>query len=107
MTRQSPIPNGATILITGGTRFFGSHVVNSCLFAHPNDCNLRAFVRSEAKAEPLVDLKEAKSGKGRIQTVLVDNMVQPDAYDAALNPEIKGIVHVVEPTKQSLENLLS
>lgn len=117
--RNPGLPKNSLIVITGGTGFVGSHVVDQ-LLAHPNNYRVRACVRSDAKAAPLIELVEKKYGKGRLETVLVEDMAKAGAYDKALAQDVDGVVHVaadvsfqpnwdgvVEPTVQGVQNLLS
>ncbi|CAO1616434.1 unnamed protein product [Parajaminaea phylloscopi] len=119
MSRQTAVPPGATILVTGGTGFVGSHVIDH-LLAHPNGYRVRACVRSDAKAAPLVELVEKKYTRDRLELVHVPDMVQAGAYDAALDADVKGVVHVaadvsfqpywdevVVPTQEGVRNILS
>lgn len=116
--RTSGLPPKSVIVITGGTGYIGSHCVAK-LLEHPNNYFIRACVRSDAKAAPLIEYVEGKFGKGRLETVLVEDMMKPGAYDRAIKEDVKGVVHVaadvsfqphwekvVEPTKVSCGRML-
>lgn len=116
--RTAGLPPKSVIVITGGTGYIGSHCVAK-LLEHPNNYFIRACVRSDAKAAPLIEYVESKFGKGRLETVLVEDMMKPGAYDRAIKDDVKGVVHVaadvsfqphwekvVEPTKVSPERRL-
>lgn len=78
---KSPsIPIGSLVLVTGVNGFIGSHVADQLLLA---GYRVRGTVRSESKGEWVKELFDKKYGEGKVEIVIVANMSQAGAFDAA------------------------
>jgi nucleoside-diphosphate-sugar epimerase len=86
---MAALQKGELVLITGGTGWLGSHIANEALAA---GLRIRLAIRSEVKAKQLVEALEKLHGKGRIETVVVQDFVHDGAYNEAIKG-VHGVVH--------------
>lgn len=111
------IQKGELVLITGGTGWVGSHIVDQAL---QHGLKVRLAIRSEEKAKGLIEGLRSKHGKDApIETTIVKDFNADDAYDQAVKG-VQGIIHaasnlsfsdqwdeVVPPTIQAYRSLLN
>ena len=84
------------VLITGATGFLGYLVLLEALKKH---YNVRIAVRSEAKAQNVLETSSIKAmnlSKEQLSWVIVPDMAAPGAYDEAVKG-VKYIIHVASP----------
>lgn len=72
------------------TGWIGSHVVNEALAA---GLKVKLAIRDENKAKELIEALEKIHGKGHIETVIVKDFVNENAYDEAIK-NVDGVAHV-------------
>ena len=111
------IQKGELVLITGGTGWVGSHIVDKAL---EHGLKVRLAIRSEEKAKSLIQGLRSKYGKdAHIETVIVKDFNADDAYEEAVKG-VQGIIHaasnlsfsdkwdeVIPPTVQGYRSLLN
>jgi nucleoside-diphosphate-sugar epimerase len=113
---MTTIKKGDIVLVTGVNGYIGSHVAEELIAA---GYKVRGTSRSSANAKFLVDHLNEKFGPDKIEIVEVPDMIQPDAYDAAV-VGVSGVVHlasvltfgtdpekVVEPSVQGTLNVFN
>ncbi|PWN37185.1 NAD(P)-binding protein [Meira miltonrushii] len=110
------IQKGELVLITGGTGWVGSHIVDKAL---EHGLKVRLAIRSEEKAKGLIAGLQSKYGKdAHIETTIVKDFNADDAYNEAVKG-VQGIIHaastltfsdkwdeVIPPTVQGYRSLL-
>ena len=102
------------MLVTGVNGYIGSHVAEELIAA---GYKVRGTSRTSAKAQWLVDHLSNKFGSDNIEIVEVPDMIEANAYDAAV-VGVSGVVHlasiltfstdpkeVVEPTIKGVLNI--
>ncbi|KAK3389141.1 hypothetical protein B0H63DRAFT_463060 [Podospora didyma] len=97
MTRIAipPPTAGGRVLLTGGTGFIASHVLD-CLLDHGFDVVVTA--RSEEKGRRIVKSLDASLGK-KVSYVVVENIARDGAFDEAIksDPPVDYVVHTASP----------
>ncbi|PWN37186.1 NAD(P)-binding protein [Meira miltonrushii] len=84
------VQKGDLILITGGTGWVGSHIVDKAL---EHGLRVRLAVRNEQKAQQLIKGLKAKYGeRAHLETVTVKDFDSESAYDEAVKG-VQGIIH--------------
>ena len=79
------------VLVTGANGHVAQHVVDQ-LLAIPSGPRIRATVRSAATAQQITSFYEGKdSVKGRLDIVVVPDIVKPGAFDDA----VRGIAKLI------------
>lgn len=87
---MATVQKGELVLITGGTGWVGSHIVDKAL---EHGLAVRLAIRSEAKAKGLIDgLRKVHGAQAHIETVTVQDFSVDSAYDEAVKG-VKGIIH--------------
>lgn len=84
-----------SILITGGTGFLGNHIIHELL---SKQYSVVATTRTSEKADAL----RRKFNNSKLTTVVVEDPVHEDAYNAifkSLGTEITGVIHTAFPLK--------
>ncbi|KAK5168166.1 uncharacterized protein LTR77_006734 [Saxophila tyrrhenica] len=79
------------ILLTGGTGYIGFRTLQ---YALDKGYHVRAAVRTDAKAKAL--RQKLPKHEGKLETILVPNILAPGAYDAAVKG-VKYVVHLASP----------
>ena len=78
---KSPVIElGSLILVTGANGFIGSHVADQLIKA---GYRVRGTARDTSKTAWLEELFENKYGKGKFESVIVEDMASPGAFDEA------------------------
>lgn len=84
------VQKGDLILVTGGTGWVGSHIVDKAL---EHGLKVRLAIRDEGKAEKLIKgLKEKYGESAHLETVTVKDFDSETAYDEAVKG-VQGIIH--------------
>ncbi|KAK5135718.1 hypothetical protein LTR08_004704 [Meristemomyces frigidus] len=93
---------GNTVLLTGASGFVGFRVLRYTL---EHGYNVRAAVRSEAKAEAVRSNPVLKAlGKdAQLSFVIVPDFIAPGAFDEAVKG-VEGIIHVASPLPSKTPN---
>lgn len=78
---KSPvIAPGSLILVTGANGFIGSHIADQLIRA---GYRVRGTARDASKAAWLEEFFENKYGKGKFESVIVEDLATPGAFDEA------------------------
>ena len=87
---MSALKEGETVLITGGTGWIGSHIVNEALKA---GLKVKLAIRSEEKARALIQaLEKIHQAEGQITTILIPDLGGKDAWKEAL-VDVQAVIH--------------
>ncbi|KAI1811310.1 hypothetical protein GGS20DRAFT_563628 [Poronia punctata] len=87
-TKDSAIPAGSTVLVTGCNGLIGSHIANQFL---ERGFRVRGTVRDAAKNVWMTNLLDSQYGKGQFELFPLRDMAAPGAFDEA----VKGVSAVV------------
>lgn len=85
-------PPGSTVLVTGANAYIGSHVINLLLGL---GYRVRGTVRTPRPW--LNEYFDGRYGKGLFDTILIQDISDPSAFDNALIG-VSGVVHLVRNT---------
>lgn len=66
--------------VTGANGFIGSHIADQLIHA---GYRVRGTARDKSKTAWLEELFDEKYGKGKFESIVVEDMAQPGAYDQA------------------------
>ena len=78
------IPPNSLVLVTGITGFIASHIAKVLL---ERGYRVRGTARNLEKVEWVNEFFEKEFGAGRVETVVVEDMVEEGAFDAAVKGE--------------------
>ncbi|KIM22734.1 hypothetical protein M408DRAFT_28483 [Serendipita vermifera MAFF 305830] len=82
------------ILLTGASGFIAAH----CLAAFLEKGHFVRFtVRSQLKADQILDAKENEKYRGQLEAVIVPDIAADDAYKDALDDTLDGVIHTASP----------
>ncbi|KAI4592139.1 hypothetical protein KJ359_011465 [Pestalotiopsis sp. 9143b] len=98
-TRDSSIPAGSTVLVTGGNGLIASHVIDQFLAA---GYRVRATVRTPSKCAWMEPLFAKRHGGGRFELVQVADISAPDAWDGAVKG-VAAVAHVAAPVDLGIQ----
>lgn len=98
-TRESSIPAGSTVLVTGANGLIASHVVDQFLAA---GYRVRATVRTPSKCAWMEPLFAKRHGSGCLELVQVADISAPDAWDEAVKG-VAAIAHVAAPVDLGIQ----
>ncbi|KAK3899531.1 putative NADPH-dependent methylglyoxal reductase [Staphylotrichum tortipilum] len=94
VAKRPPKPIKAKVLLTGGTGFIASHVLD-CLLRH--GCEVVVTVRSEEKGERVMQSLDEKVA-ALVTTAVVANIAQDGAFDEVLkSTPFDYVVHTASP----------
>ena len=88
----------ALFLITRGTGFIGSYVVDNLL---RHQYNVRIAVRNDVSSKRVLAIH--KKYKDQIDSTLVEDIATEGAFDEALKG-VEGVVHMASPFKYRIED---
>lgn len=81
------------MLLLGGSGFLGAWILKSLL---EQDFNVRAAVRTQAKADYLKNLFIQHSNNSQLEFTLVEDITVPGAFDEAVK-NVDAIIHSASP----------
>ncbi|KAI0467425.1 hypothetical protein F4859DRAFT_243157 [Xylaria cf. heliscus] len=88
-TKDSAIPAGSTVLVTGCNGFIGSHIADQFL---QRGYRVRGTVRDAGKNAWMTTLFDAKYGAGQFELFPLPDMAVPGAFDDAVQG-VSAMVH--------------
>ncbi|KAK4097902.1 NAD(P)-binding protein [Parathielavia hyrcaniae] len=103
LARDHPAsPNAGKVLLTGGTGFIASHVLD-CLLDH--DFEVVVTVRSQEKGQRVLESLD-KALRTRTSYVVVEDIAQDGAFDQAVqaDPPFDYVIHTASPYKSTFDD---